>query len=151
MASCAAVLSSNNAPLFVLSDEEDVGGNLTDHYSLHQSLDVIDEKNNLASASSSSSKGGHHHQSGRELYLGTLFTTEKKKVFGYVTNTRIKFVIVVDASNTSLRDNEIRQMFRRLHLAYTQLVCNPFYVPGERIGSKRFEQVVRGIMVAKRQ
>ncbi|KAJ0056614.1 hypothetical protein NL108_010562, partial [Boleophthalmus pectinirostris] len=28
--------------------------------------------------------------------------------YGYVTNSKVKFVIVVDSSNTSLRDNEIR-------------------------------------------
>ncbi len=149
MASCTAVLSSSNAPLFVLSDD-DPAGNLADHYSLHQSLDVIEEKTSAAASVTGTQKAGGH-QGSRELYLGTLFTTEKKKVFGYVTNTRIKFVVVVDASNTSLRDNEIRQMFRRLHLAYTQLVCNPFYVPGEKITSRRFEQVARGIMASKQQ
>lgn len=30
--------------------------------------------------------------------------------YGYVTNTKVKFVIVVDSSNTSLRDNEIRSV-----------------------------------------
>ena len=30
------------------------------------------------------------------------------QVFGYVTNTNIKFIVVVDASNATLRDNEIR-------------------------------------------
>ena len=29
-----------------------------------------------------------------------------------MTNTRIKLIIVVDDTNTALRDNEIRQMFR---------------------------------------
>ena len=28
--------------------------------------------------------------------------------YGYVTNTKVKFVIVVESSNSSLRDNEIR-------------------------------------------
>lgn len=58
------------------------------------------------------------------------------QVFGYVTNTRIKFIIIVDSSTTSLRDNETRQMFRRLHLAYTNAIANPFYVPGQQIKSK---------------
>ena len=97
MASCAAVLSATNAPLFVLSDDEDsaaspakskessssagsLGGNLADHYSLHQSLDVIEEK--IQAAASGASKSHHQGQASRELYLGTLFTTEKKKVFG---------------------------------------------------------------------
>jgi hypothetical protein len=82
----------------------------------------------------------------RELYLGALNSSEHQKVFGYVTNTRIKFVIIVDSSNTSLRDNETRQMFRRLHLAFTNAVANPFYVPGQQITSKKFDAVVRSLL-----
>ena len=69
------------------------------HYTVHTSLDVVEEK-----LSSSSGKAGD----ARELYLGSLHASEHQKVFGYVTNTRIKLVIVVDNTNTSLRDNEIR-------------------------------------------
>ncbi len=63
-----------------------------------------------------------------------------------MTNTRIKFVIIVEAGNNSLRDNEIRQMFRRLHAAYTNLLSNPFYIPGQKIESKNFAQVVSSMM-----
>ena len=160
MASCVAVLSATNAPLFVLSDStadghSDGEGDLADHYSLHTSLDVIEEKTQggaagagAGGAASSVPKRPADAQ-GRELYLGSLFTTEKKKVYGYVTNTRVKFVIVVDAGNTALRDNEVRQMFRKLHLAYSQLVCNPFYAPGGTIKSKRFSQVVRSLLASQ--
>ena len=82
----------------------------------------------------------------RDLYLGTLFATEKQKVYGYVTNTRIKFILIVDSSNaTSLRDNEIRQMFRKLHTVYTQLLSNPFYVPGNQ-GSDRMALILNGLV-----
>lgn len=30
--------------------------------------------------------------------------------YGYVTNSKVKFVMVVDSSNTALRDNEIRSV-----------------------------------------
>uniref|UniRef100_A0A8B9GV75 Trafficking protein particle complex subunit 2-like protein n=1 Tax=Astyanax mexicanus TaxID=7994 RepID=A0A8B9GV75_ASTMX len=56
--------------------------------------------------------------------------------YGYVTNSKVKFVIVVDSSNTSLRDNEIRSMFRKLHNSFTDVMCNPFYNPGDPIQSK---------------
>jgi hypothetical protein len=39
----------------------------------------------------------------------TIFkSTLTKSRFGYVTNTKIKFIIVVESSNTLLRDNEVR-------------------------------------------
>lgn len=44
----------------------------------------------------------------RDLYLGLLYPTEDYQVYGYVTNTKVKFVIVVESSNTQLRDSEIR-------------------------------------------
>ena len=66
------------------------------HYTVHTSLDVVDEK--LASVSSSKNTNDN-----RELYLGSLSSSEHQKVYGYVTNTKIKLVIVVDNSTASLR------------------------------------------------
>ena len=62
------------------------------------------------------------------------------------TYLQIKFIIIVDSSNASLRDNEIRQMFRKLHTAYTQLMSNPFYVPGDPINSPKFSAIVKSIL-----
>uniref|UniRef100_UPI00358FE5AE trafficking protein particle complex subunit 2-like protein isoform X2 n=1 Tax=Myxine glutinosa TaxID=7769 RepID=UPI00358FE5AE len=66
--------------------------------------------------------------------------------YGYVANTKVKFVIVIDSSNTSFRDNEIRSMFRKLHTAYTDVMCNPFYTPGDPIQSKTFDDVISSMM-----
>nr|XP_023418148.1 trafficking protein particle complex subunit 2-like protein isoform X1 [Cavia porcellus] len=97
------------------------------HYMVHTSLDVVDEK---------ISAMGKALVDQRELYLGLLYPTEDYKVYGYVTNSKVKFVMVVDSSNTALRDNEIRSMFRKLHNSYTDVMCNPFYNPGDRIQSR---------------
>ncbi|KAI0233391.1 Trafficking protein particle complex subunit 2-like protein [Lamellibrachia satsuma] len=78
---------------------------------------------------------------------GLLYPTEDYKVYGYVTNTKIKFIIVVNSYNITLRDNDIRSMFRKLHNAYVDMVCNPFYTPGEKIISKSFHKIVSGMMV----
>lgn len=55
-------------------------------------------------------------------------------------------MIVVESANTALRDNEIRTMFRKLHVAYTDMFCNPFYNPGENITSRRFEEAIVKMM-----
>ncbi|XP_040109642.1 trafficking protein particle complex subunit 2-like protein isoform X3 [Oryx dammah] len=67
--------------------------------------------------------------------------------YGYVTNSKVKFVMVVDSSNTALRDNEIRSMFRKLHNSYTDVMCNPFYNPGDRIQSRAFDGMVTSMMI----
>ena len=110
------------------------------HYTVHTSLDVVEEK---LAATTSKTPGG---TADRELYLGSLYTSEHQKVFGYVTNTKIKFVIVVDNTNTTLRDNEIRQMFRKLHTAYTNVIANPFFTPGQSIASTKFDVSVKTIL-----
>jgi len=136
---CVAVIGKDNSPLYIKCTTPDQELNF--HYSLHTSLDVVEEKISLTGGA-----GGKAGSDNRELYLGSLYSTEHQKVFGYVTNTKIKFIIIVDSSSTSLRDNETRQMFRKLHTAYTNIMANPFYSPGQKIQSSKFDTVVKGIM-----
>ncbi|XP_054711385.1 trafficking protein particle complex subunit 2-like protein [Uloborus diversus] len=135
MAVAVAIISKENYPLYVKTNSP--GSDLKFLYTMHTSLDVIEEKVVTVNKSVGDL---------RELYLGLLYPTEDYKVYGYVTNTKIKFVVIVESSHTTLRDNEIRQMFRKIHAAYADMVCNPFYVPGETISSKSFESIIKSIM-----
>ncbi|KAI5719075.1 hypothetical protein M8J76_004726 [Diaphorina citri] len=135
MAVCVAVVSHNNSPKYIACVNPD--NELEFHYKVHTSLDVIEEK---------LSNTGKSNTESREFYLGILYSTEEHTIYGYVTNTKVKFMIVTETSNKLLRDNEIRAMFRKLHSAYTHIICNPFYVPGDDIKSKYFEQVARSVM-----
>ncbi|XP_064640642.1 trafficking protein particle complex subunit 2-like protein [Lineus longissimus] len=135
MAVCVAVIAKENYPLYIKTVPTDNEWKF--YYTVHTSLDVVEEK---------ISSVGKNTNDLRELYLGLLYPTEDYKVYGYVTNTKIKFVIVVETSNTNLRDNEIRSKFRKLHNAYVDMFCNPFYTPGDNVTSKTFEKVVSDIM-----
>ncbi|XP_075289578.1 trafficking protein particle complex subunit 2-like protein [Opisthocomus hoazin] len=136
MAVCVAVIAKENYPLYIRSVPTE--NELKFHYTVHTSLDVVDEK---------ISAMGKALVDQRELYLGLLYPTEDYKVYGYVTNSKVKFVMVVDSSNTALRDNEIRSMFRKLHNSYTDIMCNPFYNPGDRIHSRAFDNMVNSMMM----
>ncbi|KAB0405008.1 hypothetical protein E2I00_013539, partial [Balaenoptera physalus] len=149
VASAAVILFLQNYPLYIRSVPTE--NELKFHYMVHTSLDVVDEK---------ISAMGKALVDQRELYLGLLYPTEDykspraKSVFpnqlcryGYVTNSKVKFVMVVDSSNTALRDNEIRSMFRKLHNSYTDVMCNPFYNPGDRIQSRAFDGMVTSMMI----
>ncbi|XP_046387141.1 trafficking protein particle complex subunit 2-like protein [Ischnura elegans] len=133
MAVCVAVIGKDNSPKYILCLNPNQ--ELQFHYRVHTSLDVVEEKLKTTG-----------DRDVRELYIGQLYSTEEHKIFGYVTNTRIKFIVVVESSSTSLRDNEVRMMFRNLHAAYTDVVCNPFYIPGDPITSKNFDNTVRRIV-----
>ncbi|XP_066259491.1 trafficking protein particle complex subunit 2-like protein [Euwallacea similis] len=135
MAVCAAIVGKNNSPKFfccINPDEE-----LNFQYKVLSSLDIIDEKLNPSNKSASEN---------RELYLGQLYALETCKIYGYVTNTKVKLIIVVDSSNMILRDNEIRSMFRKIHSEYVDMVSNPFYIPGEPITSKSFDTSIKSII-----
>ncbi|KAG8144220.1 hypothetical protein E2320_001314, partial [Naja naja] len=100
MAVCIAVIAKENYPLYIKSLPTE--NELKFHYTVHTSLDVVDEKVSAL---------GKALVDQRELYLGLLYPTEDYKVsYGYVTNSKVKFVMVVDSSNTALRDNEIRSV-----------------------------------------
>ena len=143
MAVCIAVLDRMSTPLHLLTN--DPTKEVAFHYILHTSLDVIEERTTQSGVSNPSN--AKPTEPLRDLYLGVLYSTEQHKVFGYVTNTNVKFVIIVDASNTNIRDNEIRQMFRKLHNGYSNLLYNPFYVPGTKIESKKFNAVVQSLLL----
>ncbi|CAG9859967.1 unnamed protein product [Phyllotreta striolata] len=135
MAVCAAIIGKDNSSKFFVTlnpDEE-----LHFQYKVLSSLDIIEDK--LATGT----KGGADT---KELYLGMLLSLETYKIYGYVTNTKIKFVIVVDSTNVVLRDNEIRSMFRKIHSEFADIVSNPFYIPGEPIISKNFTTSMKNIM-----
>ncbi|KAL4828152.1 hypothetical protein H8958_008957 [Nasalis larvatus] len=135
MAVCIAVIAKNY-PLYIRSTPTE--NELKFHYMVHTSLDVVDEK---------ISAMGKALLDQRELYLGLLYRTEDYKVYGYITNSKVKFVMMVDSSNTALRDNEICSMFRKLHNSYTDVMCNPFYNPGDRIQSRAFDNMVTSMMI----
>uniref|UniRef100_A0A8C5AQN4 Trafficking protein particle complex subunit 2-like protein n=1 Tax=Gadus morhua TaxID=8049 RepID=A0A8C5AQN4_GADMO len=106
MAVCIAVIAKENYPLYIRSVPTQ--NELKFHYTVHTSLDVVEEKISAA---------GKAMADQRELYLGLLYPTEDYK------------------------------MFRKLHNSFTDVMCNPFYNPGDPVQSKVFEGMVSGMMV----
>ena len=94
-------MSVQNSPLYIRTfgqESEDLGF----HYVAHVSLDIIEEK--LQTASVSSSKD--------DMYLGFLGPIEDYRVYGYVTNTSVKFVVVMQ--DAPVRESELRAVSRAL-------------------------------------
>lgn len=51
-----------------------------------------------------------------------------------ITSFTMHFVLL--CSVASLTDHTLFQMFRKLHNAYVDMICCPFYNPGDQIKSK---------------
>lgn len=141
MFACVAVVGPANNPLFIQTYRSDnvVTGMQEDpikfHYILHCSLDAFEEK------ASSSEKS----RDNKDSYLGLLYPTEDYKVYGYLTSTHVKLILVMHTFNTS-KEGDVRQVFQSLHSAYIDAVSNPFYTPGKKIESKVFERKVDEIV-----
>ncbi|RKP01635.1 hypothetical protein CXG81DRAFT_25670 [Caulochytrium protostelioides] len=152
--SCLAVLGKANNPLYLRTFVDD-GNELRYHYLNHTACDVIEERTTPPAPAAT---GGHaaaaaaqlaaaKWAAATDLYLGLLFTTADVAVYGYMTNTRIKFILTLHAGDAVVREADVRAVFARVHLAYCQLVCNPFYDPESQrlIASPRFNQAMAAL------
>lgn len=75
-----------------------------------------------------------------DCYLGLLFPAAEYQVYGYITNTRIKFLLVL--RDPSPRDDLLALLFKQLHATYVDHVSNPFGSPGMIARSANFDAAV---------
>ncbi|KAL6059492.1 Trafficking protein particle complex subunit 2-like protein [Balamuthia mandrillaris] len=138
---CTAIVGKNNGPLFLQSYVPTTGTTATGvepdelkfHYIVHTALDVVEERVDVKR----NKKGTKINY---ELFLGLLYPTEEYKVYGYITNTKIKLIVVVSEDHN---EGDVRNFFRRFHTLFTNHVCNPFYTPDQPITSKGFANEVK--------
>ncbi|KAG8470792.1 hypothetical protein KFE25_009213 [Diacronema lutheri] len=134
---CVAVVSRANRPLFVCRVAEGVD-ELRLHHVVHSCLDIFDERRAAPTPPGAQA----------DAYLGLLQPAVDFRVYGYVTNTATKLVVVM--SDGDVRELELRQLLRRLHGLVIHAVSNPFYVAGTPIVSTKFEAGVRQLVASAR-
>ncbi|XP_050671669.1 trafficking protein particle complex subunit 2-like protein [Leptidea sinapis] len=152
MAVCVAVIGKDNSPLYIggIGNDCSTDNELSRQWLVHTALDALEER--LATSSSINANSGNStaHTDLRDLYLGLLYSTDTHKIYGYVTNTRIKLVLVTSStspSGSNIRDAEVRTALRRLHALYADAICNPFHLPGDQITSVKFDKQVKSLIL----
>ncbi|OZJ02566.1 hypothetical protein BZG36_04339 [Bifiguratus adelaidae] len=130
---CIAVIGKQNNPLYIRNCNP-AHPDLKFHYLAHTAIDVIEER--VAAGPKAA-----------DLYLGLLYSMEDLAVYGYMTNTRVKFVVVITVPDGLVRDSDMKMIFRQIHAAYTAQVCNPFYTTdsSKPITAKKFTQAIDAI------
>ena len=83
---------------------------------------------------------------GSDCILGLLQPSGESYLYGYITSSGIKLIVVI--KGTLPKEQDVRALFHKLHTGYTMLVRNPFYKPGSDINSSSFDTVVRSVMPA---
>lgn len=128
---CAAVVGQQNAPLYLrtfLPGSDD--HTLKFHYIVHCSLDAVEEKVLLRRSPGEAS----------DSYLGLLHPTEEFQVYGYISNTNVKFILVLD--DYMPKEDSLSKVLRRLHGLYVDVTSNPFHSFGLPIKSAKFDAAV---------
>ena len=122
-----ALLGKENNPLYLRAFGPH--DQLRFHFIVHTALDFIEEKvaAQRSQAGVAPSQQAAAGASKQDCYLGLLYPIEDLRTYGYLTNCRIKLVLVVD--DEEVKDGEVKSLFRRLHALYVDTVSNPFHAP----------------------
>jgi hypothetical protein len=145
---CVAVIGKKNDPLYIKtfhkdsSRDEDLfrGEDSHYHFLIHMSLDYVDEKWTQKYEESTGLS--------QDTYLGLLHDLEDLRIYGWITTTLIKFIIIVEAS-LEPKEAEIRSILLNIYDLYIQVVSNAFYSVGDirqPITSEKFNRGIQTIV-----
>lgn len=65
-------------------------------------------------------------------------------MYGYISNTHIKFVLVLDEA--APREEDLKRLFKRLHHLFVEVTSNPLYTHGLPITSQKFDEGTLAIL-----
>lgn len=131
-------VNRNDSPLYFKAFSGGSEESVRMQLACYASLDMADERANgvqIAGASSSSSDAPT-----RDPFLGLLMPVDEQKVFGYLTSTGIRILIVV--RDVLLREDRVRELFKGLHKLYADAISSPFAETDTRLSSPMFEEGV---------
>lgn len=128
-----AIINTSNCPLLIRTCLDDVDKKEATKliYLLHASLDIVEEK-----------------PTSRENFLGLLYQCEKYKIYGLMSTTKVKVLLMLNHryNQNQPRENDIRLMLKDIHRKYVDATAmNPFYSPNEPVRSKRLDTFVDGL------
>ncbi|KAJ2743782.1 hypothetical protein GGI20_003478 [Coemansia sp. BCRC 34301] len=123
---CIAILNRQDMPVYLRTfDTPGAKESDTEYECLaHTSCDVIEERMSKSS----------------DAYLGLLQTAGDVAVYGYVSNTGIRIMVMLRVQEPVVRDTAVRELLLIVHRAYVVRMCNPF--SDQENESPRFEAVV---------
>jgi hypothetical protein len=124
---CVAFVGHSSEPLYLKAFPPSDDDLLKLHLAVFSALDVIDErvpKRKLPAEARGTGGGGGAATTPQGSFLNLLMPVEDFKVFGYVTATSIKIIVIV--KDVLLREERVRNLFVLLHGAYADAVASPF-------------------------
>ncbi|CAG8445925.1 6164_t:CDS:2 [Scutellospora calospora] len=93
---CISIIGKMNNPLYI-KNFSTTHPDLKYHYIAHTSVDVIEERVSTSPEAS-------------DTYLGLLYAMEDLAVYGYLTNTRVKFVVVLSVPDAVIKNSDMKNV-----------------------------------------
>lgn len=133
---CAAVVGPANNPLFMglYPPAGEADAPVLAHM-VHASLDAVEERLLLRRGPAGS---------GAEPYLGLLYPTQALRVYGAITNSAAKLVLVLDEA--APREEVLSRLLARLAALYVDARSNPLASGGDPITSAAFAAGVAALV-----
>lgn len=150
-------LQDNPLHISVFPPHESSESRLEMSFLLHTCLDILDLRRSTKLV---------------EQDLGLLQAVDERiATYGYLTNTGIKFIVVVDMTGrpppplseeqqlqrrnippvVGLRDSDVKPAFRAIHQAYVGLMLNPFYIPDDRTPMEQMQYSGKGAKITSKK
>ncbi|KAF3936492.1 hypothetical protein ABW19_dt0210049 [Dactylella cylindrospora] len=147
-----AVIGKQNNPVYIHNSRlplpsTSITTSLDLHLLLHSTLDVFEARLPQKTA---------------DQDFGLLFAIDERlAAYGWMTNTGVKFVVIVDqgVSNSSalssrggglggaIREADLKPVFKSIHTEYIKLISNPFYDHEQKgmVRSNKFSKAIAKI------
>ena len=141
VAACA-ILGPSNEILYLRSfgdvnahDFASDDGGLKWPFYFHSALDVVEERVLQAQ---------QRNATNVEQYLGLLLPVDEYRVFGLVSNTKLKFLAIM--RDVFVQESNCKVFLKKLQGVYVDSISSPFAVVGAPFESERFHQAVRRLI-----
>lgn len=147
-----AIIGPQNNPLLIKkfggsSKGEGVGSisYLRLNFISHTMIDIIEERIAAPTPGTTSTSSPATKQ---DCYLGLLAVLEDLAVFGYISCTRVKYLIFIQVEDKTIKDVEVKQIFKQMVDLYVRCCLNIFYDPFaiKKITSKAFLQGIEKLV-----
>lgn len=160
--SAIAIVSPSNC-LLLIKTCHDQDGNVEEAtkltYLLHACLDIVEEKaeNHQQQHQQQTHLQPHQQQQQQmpqqlqvnECFLGVLYQSEQHKIFGHLSVTKVKILILFDTLS-QIKETEVRQTLKSIHKEYVDVTAmNPFYKHNDSIKSKKLHSYLNSIIDKK--
>ncbi|CAD8107038.1 unnamed protein product [Paramecium sonneborni] len=98
---------------------------LNAQFILHAALDVFEEK----------------YKSSKELFLKEIDQKQDYRIFGYVTPSNIRFLVLTDQE-----EEKVKGFCQLAHEQLIKVLMNPLYQLGSSISSSNFDHIIQQLL-----